>query len=164
MSTVIDEDTGEELNCPYCGSTEDCPHLFAVLDNSFSTCEGGYSYERFDELLESVERAFKDRLNVRRRPAKSEWKDYYVQALWAEVLEQGLPEDIENDLVLPGPASIELIVDVLNEAGGYQIYGSLVSESGAFTSSSKELFYAEDPKAVFEKAVEELDRRLSDVN
>ena len=64
--------------------------------------------------------------------------------------------------VLPGRALIELLVDVLEAAGGYQVYGSLVSESGAFCSSAMELFYAEDPKTVFEAAVAELERRLAD--
>ena len=63
---------------------------------------------------------------------------------------------------MPGRALIELLVDVLDAAGGYQVYGSLVSESGAFCSSAMELFYAEDPKAVFEAAERELERRLAD--
>jgi hypothetical protein len=161
---VIDEDTGDEPSCPYCSSAEDCPHLFAVLDKTFSTCEGGYCYERFEELTETVERAFKERLlSAGKRPSKEQWKDYYVQDLWTDVLEQGLPEDIEDDLALPGPALFELLIDVLDAAGGYQVYGSLVSESGAFCSSAMELFYAEDPKAVFEAAARELERRLADI-
>lgn len=161
---MIDEDTGEEPTCPYCGSAEDCPHLLAVLDMTFSTCEGGYCYERFDELKEPVERAFKERLlSTGTRPPRQQWKDNYVQELWTEVLEQGLPEDIEDDLDLPGLALFELIIEVLEAADGYRIYGSLVTEGGPGMSSAMELFYAEDPKVVFEKAVEELDRRLSDV-
>lgn len=158
---MIDEDTGEEPTCPYCNSAEDCPHLLAVLDKSFSTCEGGYCYERFNKLSDSVERAFKDRLQLTRKPAKRQWKDYYLQELWEQVLKAGIPEDVEEDLVLPGSAVINLIVDVLDVAGGYQVYGSLVSEGGAFCSSAMELFYAEDPKAVFEAAAGELERRLA---
>lgn len=159
---MIDEDTGEEPTCPYCGSAEDCPHLLAVLDKTFSTCDGGYCYERFEELTGTVEEAFKDVLRQRGRRRKKQWNDYYLQDLWEKLLAEGIPDDVEDGLVLPARALIELIVDVLEVAGGDRCGGSLVSESGAFCSSAIELLYAEEPEKVFSEAVSMLERRLAD--
>ena len=87
---MIDEDTGEEPTCPYCGSAEDCPHLLAVLDKTFSTCDGGYCYERFDDLTGAVVAGFRNVLQKRGDVGrKKQWNDYYVQDLWEQTARPG---------------------------------------------------------------------------
>ena len=34
-SNYLDEDTGEEISCPICNQTDDCPHLLATIDKTF---------------------------------------------------------------------------------------------------------------------------------
>ena len=53
-----DEDSDEEIKCGYCGKTEECEHLFAIIDRSYSTCNAGYAEAKFHKLEGIFERAF----------------------------------------------------------------------------------------------------------
>ena len=54
-----DPDRQESALCPFCGSTEDCPHLLLLVDATFREVEGGVLYEafqlRYDRLVEESE-------------------------------------------------------------------------------------------------------------
>ena len=53
-----DEDSEDLVVCPYCGRSEDCPHLLAVIDKTFNECSDGYAYGRYREFHEAIEKSF----------------------------------------------------------------------------------------------------------
>lgn len=159
---MIDEDTGEEPTCPYCGSAEDCPHLLAVLDKNFPECRGGYCYERLSEFSSRIQSAFIGCLDGRSRRPGTAWKNELLQELWDQ-----WPVDLGHsgaeDVAVDSYVLMRLVVDLLECAGGDCHPGSLVDDSGPGFTSSMEIIYAEQPNKVFDAAVQELERRLSDV-
>ena len=52
------EDTGEEVTCPYCNQEDSCPHLLATIDRTFGGIGNGYACGRQDELSKEIEKAF----------------------------------------------------------------------------------------------------------
>lgn len=38
-----------EENCPYCNTSEDCPHLLLLVDVTFRSAEGGILLSEFNE-------------------------------------------------------------------------------------------------------------------
>jgi hypothetical protein len=84
---MYDEDTGEEIRCPYCESDDDCPHLLAVFDRAFGECLGGYAFDRFGELEGVIQERFVTLLD-RGEPGKYSWNDPEIAELWTYAMEQ----------------------------------------------------------------------------
>lgn len=154
-----DEDTGEDVECPYCGSDGDCPHLLAVIDRTFLTCNGGYAFERFGEFRTMLEEAFRKHLRTA-IGASHEWKQYYLQELWNSASKQYTVGS--DDVYLDKDVLFDLIIELLGDAGGDEYPGSIEDDGGPGYSSVIKLFHAEDPKVVFGRALSLLGTRLAE--
>ena len=152
-----DEDSGEEIRCFYCGSTEDCPHLLAVIDRSFIECTGGWAYDRYDEFSSAIESSFLPLLSPGAGQSV-EWGRPELAELWQSASEAYSEED--DFVSLDGYVLTRLIVELLEMAGGEQPSGSIDDGGGPGYASSISLFYARDPQQVFERALARLKRDL----
>lgn len=148
----------DEIACPECGAdtSEDCPHILAVIDVTFGQCEGGAAYELWDKYTSRVTEVFQKHLADGVKP---DWKHFEVQEVW-DALE--LPEDPE-DFCLPFEAFADLMVAVFEEAGGVDHPGDLTEESGGRCESEVRILYAKKPKKVCEKAVAVLEQWLTEM-
>jgi hypothetical protein len=150
------EDTGEAIQCPHCGSEDDCSHLLAVIDRSFLWCSGGYAFSRFNEFHSAIEEAFLKRLQAG-DVASPKWKDGRLQELW----EYGTEEyGKTNEVWIDGDMLFRLIIDLLEDAGGEEYMGPIDDEGGPGYSSAITLFYAANPQSVFERSVSDLNDLL----
>ena len=43
-----------EENCPYCNTSEDCPHLLLLVDVTFRSAEGGILLSEFNEKWQDI--------------------------------------------------------------------------------------------------------------
>ena len=43
-----------EENCPYCNTSEDCPHLLLLVDVTFRTAEGGILRKSFNKRWSEI--------------------------------------------------------------------------------------------------------------
>ena len=156
MGTVIDEETGEEPACPHCRSTDDCPHLLAVIDRSCAECSGGALFGALDDLRELLAA----KIGAALRSGKESWSsagDAEIAAIAEEARENYDPESpdavyIDEDMFL------EWIAEALLAAGAEELPGSFVEEGGPGQSSALTLLYAAKPARVL-KAVEKVLRR-----
>lgn len=153
------EDTGDEIKCPRCGSDDDCPHLLAVIDSSFLECSGGYAYSRFGEFSTAVEKAFL-RILQSRSASKAKWKDRDIQELWASAKEG---YEKSGEVWLDCDVLFRIIITLLEEAGGEQYYGPIDEEGGPGYSSAITLFHAKNPKKVFDGALSDLKAMLGNL-
>ena len=183
-----DEDTGEEIGCPYCDSTDNCRHLLAVIDQSFGGCGGGYlagavgrkprrrigrrhRYDKFQDVVAKhfLPAAVGARRNSRPFQVKVPRTDkkYYqksslrnhLEALWKEARAQ---YDRENpDYVhIDGDLLSRLVIELLIESGGEEYCGSIDDGGAPGYSSSIALLYANEPAKVFKAAVEFLEAQF----
>lgn len=49
---MIDEDTGEPIECPICGKMDECDHYLGIIDRSFLDVHGPLD-EIYNQLLEA---------------------------------------------------------------------------------------------------------------
>ena len=152
-----DEDTGREILCPFCGSPDDCDHLLALIDQTFSECDGGYAFERYHEFRTRIEAAFIRSLREGGHKQRSRRKDE-LSELWQYARTAYSPgyEDVELDQYV----LTRLIIELLEAAGGVRYSGPIDSGGGPGYSSALALFHARNPQAVFEAAVANLNLRL----
>jgi hypothetical protein len=148
----------QPIKCPECGADTDseCPHVLAIIDVTFGACEGGAAFHYWDTYSSRVKSAFKTYLASSVTP---KWKHFEVENVWDNL---EVPEDLE-DLCLPFTAFADLIVAVLEAAGGYEHHGNVMSESGGRCQSAMRILYAEKPKQVCKKSVTVLEQRLAKV-
>lgn len=45
----MDEDEDESHKCPYCSSSDSCPHVLLVVDKTFRIAEGGALMDAFND-------------------------------------------------------------------------------------------------------------------
>lgn len=153
-----DEDSGEPIQCPYCGSEADCKHLLAVLDRTFLNCTSGYAYDRFREFDTKIEDAFLKKLPLGTSPAVK-WHDELLDDLWTYAKDNYSIAD-RDSIAIDGDTLFRLIVELLGEAGGDEYPGTTDYEGGPGFSSAITLFHAADPKEVFDEAIALLAERL----
>ena len=55
---MCDESPGDEISCPFCGSSDDCNHLLALIDQTFSDCGAGYARDSYHEFRKLINTAF----------------------------------------------------------------------------------------------------------
>jgi hypothetical protein len=152
---------GAELLCPYCASVGDCPHLVAVLDSMGEWYEG-YAFERYGELREVIEGAFRELLRhgARKKHAFSDpevgqmWR--YTQKLYTQ--KHRSPKEGE-DIELDNSAFDEVIFRLLQDAGAVRQDG--VDHPGVpGYESTMSVFHAETPKTVYEAVLSKLTELL----
>jgi hypothetical protein len=156
-----DEDTGEAIQCPYCGSDGsegDCEHVLAIIDRSFLECSGGYAIDRFKEFRQHIEKAFIDKLRIG-AISSGRWKDDAIEELW-EYAKDNYSEADGDWIEIDGDVLFRVIVELFEEAGGDEYPGLIDDGGGPGFSSAITLFHAQSPNVVFNRAVELLLGRL----
>jgi hypothetical protein len=151
-----DEDSGEEILCPYCSQAEDCPHRLALIDRTFCDCTSGYCANRYSEFSDLLEAAFCGRLKSGTTREYS-WDDSDLDDIWKCAFDQYKGDEcvcIDCDVLA------RLVIDLLDRAGGEEYPGSIEDDGGPGCSSALTLFYAENPVAVTDAAILELKTRL----
>ena len=152
-----DENTGDEIRCPFCDSFDDCPHLLALIDQTFCECSGGYAYERQHEFRALIEAAFMGSLRKGDRKQGSR-KSEELSELWQYACTAYSPGD--EDVALDQYVLTRLIVQLLEAAGGVRYPGSIESLGAPGYCSAWVLLHAKDPQAAFEAALADLKNRL----
>ncbi len=152
------EETGNTIKCPNCGSKGDCKHLLAVIDQTFLECHGGYAFDRFNEFSQKIEKSFLTRLHATSEKLVR-WDDDTINEIWSYAKKTYTKEN-EDWVDITGSDLFLLIDDLLFEAGGYEYPGSIGDEGGPGSSSSITLFYADNPESVFNNAIKSLSLRL----
>ena len=147
--------------CPHCGAEEEnCPHLLALIDETFSECGGGYASTRCEEFSEVIEDSLSKLLRKSKRK-RVRWNDKEIQELWHYALKNYSPED--GEVSLDPSAVTNLIVKSLKSSGG-EYSGPVYEEGGPGLSSVLCLLYAEKPKKAFDAALSKLKARLRKAN
>jgi hypothetical protein len=150
---MYDEDSGEEITCPYCDEAEDCPHSLAVIDRTFCECDSGYCADRYEEFGEIVKAAFLD-LFKNGTMKDLAWDYPELDELWKYASENYLKCDAY--VYLDGYVLDRLVIELLDEAGGERYPGPIANNGGPGCSSALTLYFAEHPAVVFEAAISEL--------
>ena len=153
------KNTGDEIICPFCGSSDECHHLLALIDQTFSECSGGYLCDRYHIFRELINTAFVRLLrkggskqHLRRSDELSElWR--YARAAYS-------PGD--EDVALDEYVLTRLIIELLTAAGGVR-YRPIESDGASGYCSAWALFHANNPQAVFEAALADLNLRLDNI-
>jgi hypothetical protein len=157
---VRDENTGDEIICPFCNSSDDCRHLLALIDQTFSECSGGYLCDRYHEFRELINTAFvrllrKGGSKQRRRRAD----DLYELLRFARAAYSPGDEDVALDEYV----LTRLIIELLAAAGGVRYPGPIESDGAPGYCSAWALFHAKNPQAISEAALADLKLRLGNI-
>jgi hypothetical protein len=148
-------DENGQSECPFCGSDDECPHLFASIDNSFGEWQGGYAFDRSDEFHTTVLKAFEARCRRGAGPHRS-WAADELGEMWSYAVahyEEGELMELDNDVLL------RLLSDIFQEAGAMEIE-EMGDDDAPGNTSAVSNFYAEDPAAVFNESLRRLNQRL----
>jgi hypothetical protein len=152
---VYDEDSGEEILCPYCGEAEDCPHRLAMIDRTFCDCTSGYCANRYSEFSDLVEAVCLDRLKSGTARNYS-WDDSYLDELWRCAFDQ---YKADESVWIDGDVPTRIVIEVLDVASGGGYSG--VEDGGPGCSSALTLYFAENPAMEMEAALSELKNQLT---
>ena len=155
---MLNENTGEEIRCPYCRAAGECPHLLAVLDMTFNSCTAGYACRRFPDFERMARNTFMELLPNGATEEHS-WIDGELAELWKYAQEAYSPSD--QDAFLDSGIITRLIVNLFNGAGGEEYTNLIDGEGGPGCSSAITLFYAEHPVEVFNAAITAFDALLT---
>jgi len=154
-----DENTGEQIRCPFCGSVDECSHLLAVIDRTFNDCPGGYASDRYHEFRTVIENTFAELLTSGEQK-KPSWTDPEITQLWHYALEEWSLGDEE---VSVDPYALNrLIVELLSESGAVKYAGPIDDDWGVpGFASAITLLHAANTQSVFEAALSNLTVRLA---
>jgi hypothetical protein len=150
-----DMDENEESECPYCGSDDDCPHLFTCIDKSFGEWQGGYAYDRSDEFSATVLKTFEERRRTGAGPHPA-WAANELGEIWDFAVEQY--KEGEMMWVNDGPL-LRLLCEIFQDAGAHEIEAVWGEDRPGYTSAVT-IFYAKDPAAVFDESLRRLNQLL----
>jgi hypothetical protein len=156
---MSDEDTGEEIPCPYCGQVADCDHLLAMIDQSFNECCGGYAFDRYEEFQTVIQTAFGRLLRLGKHK-ECPWSEETLCDLWQSAREAYATGDEDEDVSLDEYLLTGLIIEVLADAGGVRYSGSIHDPGPPGFSSTLTVFHAKNPQSVFDIALANLQLRL----
>ena len=154
--TIHDESVdGEEecVRCPVCHADTDagCEHVVAVIDDTFEEGPDGYVYEYIPAFTQEITKVFRERLIS---GETAEWDNDYVNNLWTAL-------EVEDDFSLPSKEFNELVVELLEEAGGVSHFGTLISEFGGRCESEVSIMYDENPEKLCDLAAKVLTKWLA---
>ena len=150
---MIDE-TGDELRCPLCESADSCQHHLLCIDETFSEVLGGFAFQQFGAIQQTVENRFRNLIAAEGIGDRS-WSDSRVQDLWDSM---ELDEDDPASLCLESEPLRVMIQTLLEEAGAVRL--ASYADSAPGQSSLYSNYYAESPAAVLEVALADLDTAL----
>jgi hypothetical protein len=150
---MCDENTGKEIRCPYCASSEDCTHFLALIDRTFNECSGGYACERYHEFQTLIEAAFL-RLFRRGDHKGCSWSSETLRQLWEYASASHSQND--DEVSLDQYALTRLIIELFEAAGAVEYPGSIESSGAPGYCSAWTLFHAKNPRTVFEAALSKL--------
>ncbi|NCA17892.1 MAG: hypothetical protein EBS90_12770 [Betaproteobacteria bacterium] len=140
----------EEIVCPFCDTKieQGCEHVLLHVDVTFGQCIDGAAQQMETQIGDRITEAFQGHLIAGRNP---QWCHHEMQELWDNIRigYEGNPAS----LPIGGSAFYRVFFSLLDEAGGYEYHGNLVSRSGAYCESSVRLMYAENPAEVCVKAL-----------
>ena len=153
---TIQDEPGEEecVRCPFCQTDVNdisCEHVLAFIDDSEPEICGGYVYEYVPAFTQEITKVFRERLIS---GDTAEWDNDYVNNLWTAL-------EVEDDFSLPSKEFNELVVELLEEAGGVSQFGSLIMESGGRCESEVSIMYDENPKKICDLAAKVLTKWLA---
>jgi hypothetical protein len=148
---MYDEDTGEELSCPYCDEEQQpCEHFVACMDYE-SGCCGGYSYRHKGEVEDLILEAFRPWVEGK-EPDRIRWVDGELDELWGNMLVD-LHIDAETGemyLSLPQASLTRLMWTAFMEGGGDLLDGISSEGSGDWPGYR---VYAREPAVVMENTL-----------
>lgn len=151
------EKTTDEILCPYCALTGECPHLVAVID-SMGEWYAAYAFEHYSELRGVVEGAFRQLLK-RGTPKKHPFSDPDVAVMWRYSQKLRPPKE-DEDVELDDPAFNDLIAKLLQDAGAVQQEGVMHPGIPGY-EATLHVFHAENPKTVYEAVLSKLSECLT---
>ena len=154
---MLVEDTGEEPKCLICGSLEECEHLVASIDHTFSEIYGSALEDRDSDFRSEIEGVFLKQLKT---GTKMQWQNADIEQMWQQACEDYTAET--EDLMLDGYAFYRFLAELLVGAGADKHPGSVIDPGGPGMTSSVSLLYAENPSAVVDKALKTLQAMLSE--
>ena len=158
MGALIDEESGKEPACIFCGSTGDCPHLVAVIDRTFADCKGGALYEAIDKFRKILADSVFHKIRAR----DGATSDHELASIVQEAIENYDPE-YPDDVFIDGQMFLTWLIEALIDAGAEEHSGYVVEEGGPGQSSALSLLFAPDPERVIqntEKALQDAVARL----
>ncbi|MGF1531258.1 MAG: hypothetical protein ACFCU4_07845 [Puniceicoccaceae bacterium] len=161
MSVITDEETGDQVGCIFCGSTDDCPHLVGIIDLTFAECHGGVLYEGVDSLKKILEDKILTRLKAREK-FKAKSASYEVLQM-AKAAKSCYDRKDPDDVWIDNYQFIPWIKDILIDSGGEEPMGYLVEEGGPGMSSTVSILYAENPQDVLESAREAVKKAVENL-
>lgn len=153
------ENTNEPIICPIC-STDDyneCTHLVASIDLTFSEVEGGAFYDRHDDFVTLIEPAFKKRHSgaIDALFSMLELEDAYQHSEFEQ-------DVASNGIYLHlGSSIIRVYEELLTDAGAVSFGPDLVVNGPPGMSSAYLLLAAEQPDEVVENAYLKLKMELA---
>ena len=147
------QDTGRNIQCPYCASSDDCTHRLALIDQTFNECSGGYAYERYHEFQLVIDAAFLRLFrqgDFKQRP----WRSETLRLLWEYACEAHSlnGEDVSVDQYVV----TRLITELFEAAGAIKYTGCVKCSGAPGYCSAWTLFHAKSPPTVFEAALANL--------
>jgi len=155
MGSVIDEETGEEPSCIYCGSRGDCPHLVAVIDRTFAECNGGALYESIGRLRKIVSDCVA--IAMQDDAAAKEIMDSELLSIIQGATDNH-DSEYPEDVYIDERMFLSWLIDSLLDAGADELPGSIVEEGGPGQSSSLNLLYSPEPEVLIRSVEEPLQR------
>jgi hypothetical protein len=142
------------MKCPYCGSTEDCDHLFAVYDIGFNEIEAGILYDNsaiHDIILEFfIDIIIKYGWDL----DSAKIRNLYIKSYWLELVKENAHLDIRNKSELES----ELYFDNNSIQFDYaerfiKPIEHIHEDGGIGTNSTYKIYYSKDVLADYEKLI-----------
>ena len=156
MGAVYDEETGEAPQCHICKSAENCEHLVAIIDTTYSENHGGALYGNESAFFTLIEDAFE---KIHRSGSAPDFADVDLSELWNET---EFEEDGDNVWVHLNYGGWHFVITLLEDEGAIQPSTSMIEEGGPGMNSAMAYLYDEEPKLLVERAIKTLEARLAD--
>jgi hypothetical protein len=154
MGKVIDEETAMKPSCIFCNSHTACPHLVAIIDKTFNTCNGGALYEHIGNL----ERLLSE-IIVGIKEAKSCISENRLGIHFPPIYQAAVDNfdsKYPDYVYIDNGKFFEWLVEALINAGAEELPGYFVEEGGPGQSSALSYLYAKKPKVVIQTIVNAL--------
>lgn len=155
---AIDEDSGDGIRCPYCGTVDDCAHLVAAIDRTFGEVLGGHFFDHSKAFSDTIERTFLEALRSGKKRASPK-SDLDLAELWEGAAgEYANPDDgvwLDSLVLTRFERSLLMETDALEPIGDPVTPDTFPGQSSALA-----LFYSENPTATVEQVFALLEDRL----